>query len=180
MMPLVLMLGGGGALFYSCWQEQPSVGISIFDRSSAYSTASLSPRCQRQLQPVHRPFQLQSPDAGSQSLTPVAVHQAPGLPPAAGPSGGTIPTAVLQQIKEATVFVKVEAGRDSGSGSGFVMLTEGETAYVATNHHVVTPEPEEVVIRRGRIYRVGRSTAGHSSGQFGIQQRHAAQAHCPL
>ena len=74
----------------------------------------------------------------------------PALPAAPSGTGGTaIPPQVLQQIKEATVFVKVQAGRDSGSGSGFVMHTQGETAYIVTNHHVVTSEEE--LIRPGRV-----------------------------
>lgn len=49
----------------------------------------------------------------------------------------------LDAIKRATVFVKVEAGEQSGSGSGFVMRAEGQTGYVATNCHVVVPEDED-------------------------------------
>jgi S1-C subfamily serine protease len=76
-----------------------------------------------------------------------------------------LPLSTLQPLKEATVFVKVESegtakvripresgqaeasvelkGRKySGSGSGFVMLVEGDTAYVVTNHHVAKPTIE--------------------------------------
>src|SRR5262249_4361806 len=40
-------------------------------------------------------------------------------------------------IKAATVFIKVEAGALGATGSGFVVKSEGETAYVVTNHHVI-------------------------------------------
>ncbi|HEV3446742.1 MAG TPA: trypsin-like peptidase domain-containing protein [Gemmataceae bacterium] len=46
----------------------------------------------------------------------------------------------LEDLKAATVYVKVDAGPLSATGSGFVMLTQGDVAYVVTNHHVVNPE----------------------------------------
>jgi hypothetical protein len=63
------------------------------------------------------------------------------VPEAAAPTA--LPAGVLRDVKGATVFVKVEAGAASGSGSGFIIKTEGMTGYVVTNHHVVTPPPEE-------------------------------------
>jgi uncharacterized protein (TIGR03067 family) len=56
-----------------------------------------------------------------------------------GPGADAIPRATLQAIKSATVFIKVEAGPFAGSGSGFVILTEGQSGYAVTNDHVVTP-----------------------------------------
>ncbi len=57
-----------------------------------------------------------------------------------------IPAKTLADLKAATVFVKVEftaadigGQRLPGSGSGFLIKADGETGYVATNHHVVTP-----------------------------------------
>ena len=44
-----------------------------------------------------------------------------------------IPPKTLATIKAATVFIKVEAGGMSGSGSGFVIKTDGDTAYVCGN-----------------------------------------------
>ncbi|MBX9579569.1 MAG: serine protease, partial [Gemmataceae bacterium] len=41
------------------------------------------------------------------------------------------------EVKKATVFVKVEAGEFSGSGSGFLVGAIGQTGLVATNHHVI-------------------------------------------
>jgi predicted Zn finger-like uncharacterized protein len=75
----------------------------------------------------------------------------PGLPDAFGGHDAVadaatptaLPAAVLRDVKGATVFVKVEAGAASGSGSGFVLKTEGATGYVVTNHHVVTQPPDE-------------------------------------
>jgi predicted Zn finger-like uncharacterized protein len=52
----------------------------------------------------------------------------------------------LEEVKAATVYVKVDAGDLSGSGSGFYIGAENGAALVATNHHVIEaaakrPEP---------------------------------------
>ena len=51
----------------------------------------------------------------------------------------TIPPEMLTKIKACTVFVKAKVGRIETSGSGFVIRTDGDAVYVATNHHVVNP-----------------------------------------
>ena len=56
-----------------------------------------------------------------------------------------IPPETLARIKGATAFVKVVAGDMAGSGSGFVIKVDGNSAYVVTNHHVIEPK----VINRG-------------------------------
>jgi S1-C subfamily serine protease/regulation of enolase protein 1 (concanavalin A-like superfamily) len=60
----------------------------------------------------------------------------------AAPAAESHPTDLVQQIKDATVFLKVRAGAGQASGSGFVVRVDGETVYVATNHHVVNPHLE--------------------------------------
>lgn len=54
----------------------------------------------------------------------------------------TLTAESLNKLKAATVFIKVEAGKERASGSGFVIRTEGRTAYVVTNHHVIDMTPE--------------------------------------
>jgi hypothetical protein len=51
-----------------------------------------------------------------------------------------LPLQVLQDLKAATVFIKVNAGGLSGSGSGFLIQVQGDTGYIITNHHVANPE----------------------------------------
>lgn len=53
----------------------------------------------------------------------------------------------LERIKGATVFVKVTEGNEKGSGSGFVIRTEGTTVYVVTNDHVVDLLPSSRIQR---------------------------------
>lgn len=43
----------------------------------------------------------------------------------------------LEEVKQATVYIKVDAGELSGSGSGFYIGAENGVALVATNHHVI-------------------------------------------
>ena len=57
---------------------------------------------------------------------------------------------VLARIKGATVYVKVSAGGESGTGSGFVIKTEGDSVYVVTNHHVIEPKVIQIVGGMGR------------------------------
>src|SRR5581483_7417437 len=69
----------------------------------------------------------------------VVAVKANDVPPAAD----AIPLNVLQDIKRATAYIKVEAGDVAGTGSGFLMKVNGDTAYVITNYHVVSPKPKE-------------------------------------
>jgi regulation of enolase protein 1 (concanavalin A-like superfamily) len=49
-----------------------------------------------------------------------------------------IPVKKLDELKAATVYVKVEAKEAGATGSGFLILVEGENGFVVTNHHVVS------------------------------------------
>ncbi|MGH7225190.1 MAG: S1C family serine protease, partial [Gemmataceae bacterium] len=49
----------------------------------------------------------------------------------------SLPLETVKALKAATVFLKVEAEGESASGSGFVIKTEGQTAYLVTNRHVI-------------------------------------------
>jgi hypothetical protein len=52
---------------------------------------------------------------------------------------GSLEAETLQSLKDATVFLKVEAGKLSASGSGFLLRTERKRALLVTNYHVVRP-----------------------------------------
>src|SRR5688572_29619341 len=53
------------------------------------------------------------------------------------PSPQELKTDVLDKLKAATVFVVVDDGPRAGSGSGFLFLKRGTTAYLMTCEHVV-------------------------------------------
>jgi regulation of enolase protein 1 (concanavalin A-like superfamily) len=48
-----------------------------------------------------------------------------------------IPVKKLEELKAATVYIKVDAKEASGTGSGFLILVAGDAGFVVTNHHVV-------------------------------------------
>lgn len=78
-------------------------------------------------------------DPKPQEPKPQDVKPQDPKPQEPAPAPATIPVATLQALKDATVFVKVDAGAVVGSGSGFVMQVDGETAYIVTNQHVAAP-----------------------------------------
>lgn len=50
---------------------------------------------------------------------------------------------VLERVKSATVYVKVQVGMDSATGTGFLIHRDGQTAYFITNQHVISPDLEK-------------------------------------
>jgi S1-C subfamily serine protease len=63
---------------------------------------------------------------------------------------GGIPIKTLKELKAASVYIKVEFRRPlekpiPATGSGFVIHASGETGLIATNHHVVSPLPGEIL-----------------------------------
>ncbi len=67
------------------------------------------------------------------------------LVPTVAARGQTLDVGVLGQLKDASVYIRVlQGGRAISSGSGFVFRVQGDTALVLTNHHVVTPELDEM------------------------------------
>ena len=60
-----------------------------------------------------------------------------GLGSAVTAGEDALPPKTLAALKAATVFLKIEDGSDSGSGTGFIIKTEGQTAYLVTNNHVI-------------------------------------------
>lgn len=64
----------------------------------------------------------------------------PGAEPEPKPDGLSIET--LKALKAATVYVRVAYGKTLLSGSGFVLRSEDDTAYVITNHHVLRAPKE--------------------------------------
>src|SRR5262249_50031333 len=80
------------------------------------------------------------------------VAQALAAPPAATPTRApapvveampTNPLAIVQRIKDATVFIKVGDGKKGGTGSGFVIRHRGDETLIATNRHVVAEHDED-------------------------------------
>src|SRR5262245_36463416 len=68
---------------------------------------------------------------------------------------GGIPVKRLNELKAATVFIKVQfqtVGKTvPGSGSGFVVHVAGDSALIATNRHVVSPMPGELRVGEPKV-----------------------------
>ncbi len=67
-------------------------------------------------------------------------------PPEALDANGMLPFKTLDALKRASVFVRVEAGDELASGSGFLARVEGGAAFVVTNHHVIAPTQDRVIV----------------------------------
>jgi predicted Zn finger-like uncharacterized protein len=53
------------------------------------------------------------------------------------PADDRTPEQVVEEVKKATVFIKLDSPAGGGSGSGFVVRADGATALIATNNHVI-------------------------------------------
>lgn len=58
--------------------------------------------------------------------------------PAPTQKGNDLPQDILEKTRRATAFIEVDIGPHSFTGSGFVVKSNGETAYVITNNHVIS------------------------------------------
>jgi S1-C subfamily serine protease len=118
---LVLMLGTGLAVVWAVFlaparSSSPALARSADQKSDANAAKDANP--ERTIVPV-----VDVEPTGDQTTSAGALKN-------------------LAALKAATVFVKVEAGSLQGSGSGFLLKVEGDTAYVVTNHHVANPHVE--------------------------------------
>jgi S1-C subfamily serine protease len=76
-------------------------------------------------------------------------------PPETSPTGdGQIPTALLNKLKAATVFIKVETATSGFSGSGFVLRVTDDTALIVTNQHVAEPKNKQGVPTKNATHEV--------------------------
>jgi S1-C subfamily serine protease len=72
--------------------------------------------------------------------------------------GQAIEKAVLDQVKDAAVYIRVKAGNALGMGTGFVISSTGDTVQIMTNRHVVVLD--EAVVGEGtkqEVFAVFRS-----------------------
>ncbi len=72
--------------------------------------------------------------------------------------GGGIPTKTLKDLKAASVFIKVQSAPPGGkvkavplTGSGFVIHREEGAGFIATNFHVLTPLPNEILLGKPKV-----------------------------
>ena len=75
------------------------------------------------------------PDGGGKPVRPTKPN-APG-------KDGQLAREMLEYLKDLTVYIKIEAGHERGSASGFLIKVDGDTGYIVTNEHVVNHELSE-------------------------------------
>jgi len=61
--------------------------------------------------------------------------------PVAGPVD--LDKELIDKITKATVYVRVSFSDHGSTGSGFLVKSNGDTAYIVTNYHVVAAEKKE-------------------------------------
>jgi hypothetical protein len=178
---LGLLAIGGGIAAYLFFSSPPAVSPPV---AAAPPEAAAAPGPDAQV-----PVAVPNPQPG-----PANPPQAPPPKPAIQPvpqGGGAVPGGALplKELKAASVYIKARMATLAASGSGFVIRAQGDTVYVATNHHVVTPPkdagsplidpfmpfgPRSPVCRRRsvRVFRVCRSAhacpACHATGFLGV------------
>jgi hypothetical protein len=67
------------------------------------------------------------------------------------PARDAIPLELMQRVKAATVFIKVQGGGTGHTGTGFVFKVDGETVYIVSNEHVVADPKRSIPNFRGNV-----------------------------
>jgi S1-C subfamily serine protease/HEAT repeat protein len=136
-LPILWILGCVGLFFFLLLALGGGLAAFLYFESDT-ATVATAPSEAAPLPPA--PPQPAPPPA-QDPIQPVAQQQQP-----AG-GKGTLP---LKELKAASVYLKVQAAATNARGSGFVVHAQGDTVYVVTNHHVISPsehpdEPERTL-----------------------------------
>jgi S1-C subfamily serine protease/HEAT repeat protein len=131
--PMMLILAGVGVGLMLLLALGGAVGVFLYFKLSAQTlpqVASERPEAPREVVPVAQA----NPQPDKEPIPPA--------PPAQGAAAGpnTLP---LKELKAATVYIKGETATTASRGSGFVVRSQGNAVYIATNHHVITPPKDE-------------------------------------
>ncbi len=153
---LVLLCGGLGA-YWLLSSSSPEADAPVALAADGQMNGAAVPP------PVEVPLAQPGPLAGPPPVPPPVVVappepdrpvgpvQEPIKPAPAGPgAAGALP---LDELKAASVYIKAMTATMGATGSGFVVRAQGDTAYVITNHHVVTPPRENMGLPFGPGFR---------------------------
>jgi S1-C subfamily serine protease len=124
---IVMLFGGSAVGLYFALRPKQAAQVQKESPATEEKVAVTEAR------PVDEKEEPRSPKSAEAT---VSASVPADVPPA---GAGGISLALLEQIKCATVFVRVEVANTGGSGSGFLIKTDGNTGYIVTNHHVITP-----------------------------------------
>jgi S1-C subfamily serine protease len=73
---------------------------------------------------------------------PAEAAQPPTSPPPTVSKIADLPADLLEKTRKATVYIGVTSGNRAASGSGFIVRSTEETAYIVTNYHVIAAEAD--------------------------------------
>jgi S1-C subfamily serine protease len=144
-----MLLGLGIGAFFVL--RDPGSAESLPEHKQAVAKAAVPVEEQVKQIAIARP-----PDEKVAAQPPAARDEVPAKPPAvrepkreaqepppiAADNNGPIPAKLLDHLKSATTFVRVEGKEFTAFGSGFVTKLQNDTAYVVTNAHVIDPKIE--------------------------------------
>jgi S1-C subfamily serine protease len=133
------ILGGGAALVVMILGVAGITAVAMRggrEKTAEQPAAAQTPETDNKLLDEARPNGIAEANESGAANKP--------LPEKSQPEGsrGQLAPAVLNALKDATVFIKVEAGSLSSSGSGFLVRVDGNTGFIVTNRHVVNPEAQ--------------------------------------
>src|SRR5579871_6449271 len=131
---LFIIGGSVSALVYFTMAREPSstVQAAAQEASAPQPVADMRPQFNPNPQPAVPPLEDSKPLGPPKEPIKPAQQQEAGR--------GALP---LKELKAATVYIKAETATMAARGSGFVVRAQDDTAYVVTNHHVVTPPADE-------------------------------------
>ncbi len=135
----LLIVGGALAGFLYFRSETPTVSpVASTAPDAAGDPVANGPVPIVNLDPAAAPAQppLIQPARPQLPLPPPKQPIEPVPPGGDAARGGALP---LKELKAATVYILARTVNMGASGSGFVVRAQGDTAYIVTNHHVVTP-----------------------------------------
>ena len=132
----LLLLVVGGLIW--ALSDQPAAPVAVAPPPAENAPAPNPPAPQPKLA---------QPNPAPDPVPPVAVPQ-PQPQPNPVPSKNATPENAgkkesLEKARRATARIQVEAGNSSGSGSGFLVRSNADAAYVVTNYHVIAVNDEE-------------------------------------
>lgn len=84
-----------------------------------------------------------APSSTAPAPTPAPAPNGTAPAPTPNPAAALSPQQLLDKTRRATALIRVEAGNQSASGSGFLVRTNPEAAYVVTNYHVISLDDDE-------------------------------------
>lgn len=122
----VFLLGVGGLVWWFVGRDKPKEVAEAPPPAVNPAAPAVPP------QPVNTPAGQPAVPTPTPAFTPT---------PAVAPRG-ELSAELTEKVRRATAYIRVDAGSQSATGSGFIVQANGDTAYLITNHHVIDVDDE--------------------------------------